>query len=124
MNKIKKALLYPVHYLSHPWYPLLVAILAMADVFILVVPNDILFGTAILAKPTHWLRRALLIAMGSVAGALLLVLLLQIDLELVRNVFPEFFQSSAWTSTEDFLKKYGTAAMFLTSVGPIPFQPF
>lgn len=121
---VKGSFDYLIHFVKRPWFPLLVSFLAAADIFIFIVPNDIFVISAVLARPKQWLSTALIVAFGSFAGAAALAGLVFYDAQWVIDTFPQVFASQGWQETADFLQKYGFAATFLGSVGPIPLQPF
>lgn len=121
---VKGSFNYLIHFVKRPWFPLLVSFLAAADIFIFIVPNDIFVISAVLARPKYWLSTALVVALGSFLGAATLAGLSYYDSQWVIDSFPQVFASQGWQETADFLKKYGFAATFLGSVGPIPLQPF
>jgi len=110
-------------YMDRPWYLPAVALLAFADIFIMIVPTDALLVTAVIFKPKRWWLAATLVAVGSALGALMLAGAVQWDLEGLARLLPSLFESPSWKGTDAFLEKYGIWALALFAAGPLPYQP-
>jgi membrane protein YqaA with SNARE-associated domain len=111
-------------FLHKPWYPALIALLAMLDAFIVVVPTDLFLVSAVFVKPKRWLSIALMIAAGSVLGCLALAFVIDYDQEIIHRAFPSIFQAENWAYAEGLIEKYGFYAVLFGAVGPLPLQPF
>lgn len=122
-RKILGGLRFLQKHMDRPWYLPAVALLALADIFIMIVPTDALLVTAVLFKPRRWWWAATLVALGSSLGALVLAGAVQWDLEGLTQLFPSLFESPSWKGTDAFLEKYGIWALALFAAGPLPYQP-
>jgi membrane protein YqaA with SNARE-associated domain len=109
-------------YLGQWWYPPLVALLAGADAFILVVPVDALLVPCLLARPRRWLSTVLLVAAGSALGGVLLAGL--VDSDLIRGAFFHGLEKGPeWARAADWMGRYGLFGLLFFSLGPLPQQP-
>lgn len=122
-RKILGSLRFLQKHMDRPWYLPAVALLALADIFILIIPTDALLITAVLFKPKRWWFPATLVASGSALGALLLAGAVQWDLDGLTRLFPALFESPSWKGTDAFLERYGIWALALFAAGPLPYQP-
>jgi len=105
-------------------YPGLLALLAFADVFVIVIPSDGILVSSILLRPKKWLRFVLAMTIGSVlAGTLFGYLVEQHGLELINQWMPSLTESWIWKVTENFFGLYGMLVLFLAAASPISFQP-
>lgn len=110
-------------HMDRPWYLPAVALLALLDIFVMIIPTDALLVTAVLFKPKRWWVAATYVALGSALGALILAAAVQWDLDGLTRLFPSLFQSPSWKGTDAFLEKYGLWALALFAAGPLPYQP-
>ncbi len=110
-------------HMDRPWYLPVVALLALADIFIMIIPTDALLITAVLFKPKRWWVAATLVALGSSLGALILAGFVGWDLDALTRLFPSLFESPSWKGTDAFLERYGAWALALLAAGPLPYQP-
>ncbi len=118
-----------LQFLNRPWYPFLVALLAGADLFVVVIPTDGLVVSAVLAKPRRWLWGAFIIGLGSACGGLLLSLLAQAVFdggpaaawlhELVDRILKD-----PDSALPGWIERHGLLAVVLGAVSPLPLQPF
>lgn len=111
-------------YLSRWWYPYLMAAIVGLDMFLLIMPNDLLVISAQLAQPKKFVRISFIISIGSSLGALTLASLLQMDPEWIRSLFPKLFASESWISIKNLVQHWGYLAVYLGAAGPVPQQPF
>jgi membrane protein YqaA with SNARE-associated domain len=110
-------------HIDRPWYLPTVALLAFADVFVMIIPTDALLVSAVLVKPRRWWLAGTLVALGSSLAALVLAGAVQWDLDGLTRLFPSLFESPSWRGTDAFLEKYGVWALALFAAGPLPYQP-
>ncbi len=111
-------------FVGRPWYLAFVSFLAASDLFILIVPTDLLLITYVLLRPLRWLRTAVWFACGSALGALALAAVLHGGgASLIEQWFPGIFQSSNWSSTTEFVRAHGAPALGLISASILPQQP-
>lgn len=109
---------------AHPYYSVLVAILAGLDLFLWFVPNDLLFISAVTANSKQWLRTTIIVTIGSFIGGAALFFVAGLWPNWIHLHFPELAESTVWQDTKTIFLQYGYLAMFFGSVGPIPMQPF
>jgi len=62
-------------YAGEIWFPIVVGLCNAADTFILIVPNDVLIGAAVLAQPQRWLYCAIAQTLGCTLGCALFCML-------------------------------------------------
>ncbi len=111
-------------YVNRPWYPVLVAVLAGLDLFVIVVPTDGLLISAVLMQPKRWISIFLMVAVGSAAGSAPLAALFQWNPQFVtEHFFPGLFHSGSWESVSTFVRLHGVLALGLVSLGPLPMPP-
>lgn len=128
MHKIRERLhLFFTHlkdFVSRPWYGPLIALLALLDNFIIVVPTDGLLISSSLVKPKRWVWFALVISIGSTIGAAGLAYFVQaLGLPWIVDHFPTVQQSSTWQITENFFNQYGIIVVFVVAASPLFQQP-
>lgn len=111
-------------FVNRPWYPALIALLALLDLFIVIVPTDVFLISAVMGQPRRWFSTGITIALGSIIGSALLAFVLDYDQELIHRAFPAIFTSSSWNQAEGLIENYGVYATFFAAVGPLPLQPF
>mmetsp|Transcript_11942 Transcript_11942/g.15490 ORF Transcript_11942/g.15490 Transcript_11942/m.15490 type:complete len:180 (+) Transcript_11942:146-685(+) len=110
-------------YAGEPWFPLFVGFCNMIDTFILVVPNDVLIGAAVLAQPHRWLYCALAQTLGCAIGCVLFCLLALYNPQGIKDNYPSVFESSSWERAESFYQSYGLVTAVVGG-GILPFHPF
>lgn len=111
-------------FVGRPWYNPVVAALAAIDLFILIVPTDILLTSSVLLQPRRWISSFLWVSTGSAVGAAVLTALLQYGAaEFLMSHFPAIFHSEGWEGTRGFVQNHGGWALALISVSPLPQQP-
>lgn len=106
------------------WFFPLMVVLAAVDLFIVVIPTEGLLVSASIVRPGRWWLAALSGALGSALGALVL----GAAVHAWGYVFLERFaagmlQSPSWAKTTAWVDRWGAAAMFGVSIGPLPQQP-
>lgn len=100
------------------------ALLAALDLFVLVIPTDGLVISATLLRPRRWLSMALVTALGSALGALLLATLIRWRAdEIIALFFERALQSPSWIRTETFIEQHGPWALGIIALSPLPQQP-
>ncbi len=101
------------------WYPYLVAGLAFADHFVIVIPTDGLLLSAVALNPRRWVSTFLIVSIGSSLGALALALAVHDQgLPLLLQISPGIEKSWIWLETEEFMKHYGLLALFGIALSP------
>merc|ERR1712187_3123 len=109
-----------------PWFPIVVGALSGLNLFTLVLsgPLVILFCSAVLANPRRWFFTAVANAVGTVAGCVVLVILVDArGTDFVKDSFPSTFSSKWWKWTEGMMETYGAAAAVPISAMPIILHP-
>jgi membrane protein YqaA with SNARE-associated domain len=123
-KKVKERISKIFRFTDRKWYPLAVSAMTAADVFVGVIPSDALLVSAVIGQPKKWIKIGLMFAIGNFLGAALLAGIVYWDADLLREFFPQFFQSTTWLTVASFMEKYGGFALFLGIMGPFPIQPF
>jgi membrane protein YqaA with SNARE-associated domain len=111
-------------YANRWWYSPLIAVLAAADSFVVIVPTDGLLVSAAMLAPRRWISTALFVSVGSSLGALGLALVLERHgLPWLLYFQPDIQQTSAWIYTDRLMDAWGSWAIFAVSLTPIMQQP-
>jgi membrane protein YqaA with SNARE-associated domain len=106
------------------WYTPLIALLAAADAFVVVIPTDGLLVSACLLNPRRWIYSVLLITLGSTIGAWALAALLEIHgLPLLLEIAPGIEQTRAWIWSDRMMDEWGAIALFLVALSPLAQHP-
>jgi len=124
LNRLRDRLSKIFHFTDRKWYPFAVSALTAADIFVGIIPSDALLVSAVLGRPKNWMKIGLIFALGNFLGAALLAGIVYWDADLLREFFPQFFQSNAWLTVADFMAKYGGFALVVAIMGPLSIQPF
>jgi membrane protein YqaA with SNARE-associated domain len=128
MNEMPRRLRRLIDFLqSHArswWYTPLVALLAAADAFVVVVPTDGLLVSACMLNPRRWIYSVLLVTLGSTLGAWTLAALLEIHgLPLLLQIAPDINKTSAWVWSDRMMDQWGSIALFLVALSPLMQHP-
>jgi membrane protein YqaA with SNARE-associated domain len=111
-------------YANRWWYSPLIAVLAFADSFIVVVPTDGLLVSAAMLAPRRWVSTTIFVSLGSSLGALgLAYLLARQGLPWLLYFQPDIQSSRAWIYTDRLMDAWGSWAIFVISLTPIMQQP-
>ena len=111
-------------YADRWWYPPLIAVLAFADAFIIVVPTDGLLVSAVMLSPKRWIYSAILVSLGSSLGAIALGHVIGVHgLAILLHISPGIDHSAAWTWTSELMGKWGYWALFLVALSPLMQHP-
>ncbi|MCM2283097.1 MAG: hypothetical protein NDI61_14740 [Bdellovibrionaceae bacterium] len=106
------------------WYAPLVAFLAFADHFTIIIPTDGLLVSAVLLNPKRWVSTMLTVTIGSSLGALALAALIEWHgLPLLLKISPGIDQTQVWVWTEQFMSEYGMLAVFAVALSPFMQHP-
>lgn len=106
------------------WYTPLIALLAAADAFVVVIPTDGLLVSACMLNPRRWIYTVFLVTLGSTMGAWTLAWLLEIHgLPLLLQIVPGIEQSSAWIWSDKMMDQWGSIALFLVALSPFAQHP-
>ena len=109
---------------GRPWFSLLLAALAFADLFVLVIPLEVILVSSVLLRKRLWWSFALALTLGSAFGAVALALLVRLYGEpLLHTIMHDAFMSPEWLRTVDFVQKHGSLGLAFISLGPLPQQP-
>lgn len=124
MEHLKKWMTALQRYASRWWYPPLVALLAFADLFLLIIPTDGLIVSAVVLAPRRWFYTALITAVGSSLGSFALAAVLQAKgLPFLLQISPGLDHSTAWLWTQKLMQRWGDWAVFLIALSPSPQHP-
>lgn len=106
------------------WFPPLLMVLAMIDIFLIIIPTDgILISSSMLIKK-RWMLFALSAAIGATVGSLFLVHLVESHgLLKILEFYPGMDQGSGWQWTLKFFNQYGLLVAFLVGITPFSQQP-
>lgn len=106
------------------WFPWVISALGFCDMFLLVVPNDLLVISEAAISPERRRSSVLIVAVGSALGALCLALAIREGFTLLAHEQPGDAGAHWLGPTKDLLHTYGSWALFLAAASPIPVQPF
>lgn len=109
---------------NRPWFVPMIAVLAGADIFILVIPTDALVASAAWTHPKRWFATGVTVAIGSALGAICLGIATDwLDLSpWLSQWISENFSQAHWTQAVEWVRSYGGWALAGISLSPIPFQ--
>lgn len=112
-------------YRERPWYLPLMAALVFVDVFIIVIPSEILLVKTVMLKPKRWILSATTFISASAAGAALLAFFARHFGEAwLQSVLGErIFETPFWNQTLEILEKYGWWGLAFIAFSPLPQQP-
>ena len=111
-------------YANRWWYPPLIALLAFADLFLVVIPTDGLLISAAMLSPRRWIYCALIVSLGSSLGATALAhLISEHGLHLLQSISPGIDHTAAWTWTAGMMDRWGPVGLFLIALSPIMQHP-
>ncbi|MGZ6326982.1 MAG: YqaA family protein [Bdellovibrionota bacterium] len=103
------------------WYPPVIGLLALADLFILIVPTDAILVSAVMLNPRRWIYTALMVALGSSIGAVMLALVLRYHgLPFLLHIYPGIDHSAAWKSAIHLVEQWGAWGLFGIAISPLP----
>jgi membrane protein YqaA with SNARE-associated domain len=106
------------------WYTPLIALLAAADAFVVVIPTDGLLVSACMLNPRRWIYTVLLVTLGSTMGAWLLAAILENHgLPFLLQIVPGIEQSRAWIWSDQMMDQWGSLALFLVALSPLAQHP-
>lgn len=106
------------------WYPYLIGLLVAVDSFILIVPTDAMTVSAVMLEPKKWIRYAMLVAISSSIGAILLAVMVDFyGMDFIHAVFPGLDQTRMWQWTDEFMGSYGLLVVFAIAVTPLTQPP-
>lgn len=109
------------------WYFSMVLLFAFLDAYILVVPNEAILVSAVLARRARWVSRTLLFSLSSTAGVTLLSAASSfLGRGWVTEKFPDLFSQNSWvTGVLGSLStgQGGGVPLFLLALSPFPVVP-
>lgn len=110
-------------FFDRPWYLYLCALLAAADIFILLIPTDGLLITYVWAKPKQWVRSFIIISVGSAVGALAMAIAIRYFGEgMMEQWLAGHDSSDTWQKMTLWIDDYGVWALGFIAGGPFPLQ--
>lgn len=128
MDKLKRLITHAVrllqYYIDRVWYLPLLSVLAILDIFLVVIPTDGLTISSSMLKPAKWFYFGLFSAIGSTIGALMLCYIVQLyGIQFVESLFPHIQGTNAWIQTQKFFDDYGLWLLFAIAASPFSQQP-
>ena len=106
------------------WYAPLLALLAMLDTLIVIIPTDSIMISSSMLAPRRWLVFAVSVSIGSTVGAVLLAALVEYQgLPWILQLFPSIENTHVWALSAKFLQEYGSLLIFAVGVTPLMQQP-
>lgn len=110
-------------WIDRPWYFGVLAFLAALDLFILIVPVDGLTVSACATKTKRWFWFCLALALGSIAGCVVLFYLVTYSPLVSEHFLESFSTSEGWVRSVDLLQTYGVGMVFFIAASPFPLTP-
>lgn len=106
------------------WYPILMFFVALADLFLFIIPSDGILISSVLARPRRWVSLSLGMALGTTAGGLIFTIVLKdYGVDVIHLWMPSLTESWAWKQTEYFFADYGLWVLFFFAATPLSIQP-
>jgi membrane protein YqaA with SNARE-associated domain len=102
------------------WFPWLIAVVAFVDMFLVVVPPDLLVITEAAANPRRSRLTVVLAAVAAALGAVALAVAIRAGASMVSSGGAPGW----WGSAQGYFDRYGSLALFLGVLLPLPVQPF
>ncbi len=101
----------------------LITFLVAMDSFIVVVPNEVLLIPVVLARPKRWILSAMIVALGSAAGATGFAWIVRVYGDpFLAHYFPHLLQSPIWLKSIPLIQEYSAWGLALIALSPIPQQ--
>lgn len=123
-DRIRASVQWMQRFVNRLWYPPLMAVLAAADNFVVIVPTDGILISSTMLKPRRWISFASAIAIGSTIGAILLAAIVESHgLPWILQQYPGLDQSKTWAMSADFFDRYGLLLVFGVAATPLMQQP-
>lgn len=111
-------------YTDHPFYPVLLGVLAGVDLFVVVIPTDVLLVSYVALHPKRWWTTAIATALGSALGAVVLALFIQKHgVAILDSVVPGMMTTHWFVEVNRLMKHYGAITVFLVSLSPFIQHP-
>jgi membrane protein YqaA with SNARE-associated domain len=109
---------------SHPYYPLVVGLIAFILTSTFAFPFTFVLVPAVLLAPRRWLAIGLSSGIASgIGGAVLVEVFHFMGRELVLSHFPQLVASSSWQLAQDWLESNGLFALAVIAGSPLPQTP-
>jgi membrane protein YqaA with SNARE-associated domain len=118
---IKKLFAYVKKFIAYRRYPYLTAVVGFFDVFLFIIPEDLLIVAGAMAKPEGWKSTLLIVALGSALGAVTLAWLLQTGF---GGFLGQEGGSGWWGDASAYSERLGPWALVIAASLPVPMQPF
>jgi len=111
-------------YADRWWYAPILALLAILDNVLLIIPCDGIMLASTVLQPRRWSIFTIFVTIGSTLGAFALCLAVEHQgLPWVLKTFVGIDKTFAWIWTEKFFSHYGLIIVFLICASPIMQQP-
>lgn len=128
MDKLKRLITHAVkllqYYIDRLWYMPFLSVLAILDVFLVVIPTDGLTISSSMLKPAKWFYFGLFSAVGSTIGGIILCYVVHYyGIQIVESLFPHIQATQAWIQTQKFFDVYGLWLLFAIAASPFSQQP-
>lgn len=111
-------------YTDHPLYPVLLGFLAGIDLFVVIIPTDVLLVSYVAIHPKRWWPTAIATALGSAIGAVVLALFIQKHgVSILDSIVPGMMTTHWFVKVNGMMKHYGALTVFLVSLSPFIQHP-
>jgi membrane protein YqaA with SNARE-associated domain len=115
---------YAQRFLRDRKFPYLVALVGFADMFVFVVPNDLLLVAEATTSPHRRRSSVAIVSLGSALGAVALAFALKEGISTLLYFNPQTAIPGWWASATSHFERNGSWELFLSALSPIPVQPF
>ncbi len=123
-NKIILTIEHLQRFTERVWYPPLLGLLALIDLFIIVIPTDGMLISSAMLRPKNWLSLSLYVAIGSSLGISIFYYIVDTHgLPWILDIYPGINQGSLWIWSESFFQKYGLFLVFVVAAAPLMQHP-
>lgn len=107
-----------------PGFLIVITLLSLLGTATAAYPVTVVVIPAALLVPQRWVQVSIASALGSAAGATLLVLVFHhLGWELLYGQFPDLMQHQRWSDFTGWINDYGAAALFIIAATPLPQTP-
>lgn len=124
MNRLHRYTHAMAHWMRHPAYPFILALLAGLDLFVFFIPTDGLFLLSIAGHPKRSVILTLFTSIGSTIGAIFLAYLISTHgISIIHSFAPNLLQQENWKWAEHWFQLYGIGSVFGISALPLVPHP-
>ena len=111
-------------YVSRPWYPLAMALVAFSDYFIFIIPLDAMVVASIMAARKRWISISFWASLGSTLGAVIFAALIQhYGISFLESTAPNLLNDPLTQSITAWVNDYGFWAIVAIAATPIHQHP-